>query len=514
MSWDDGYVSEVEYVHGYYRELNPLALELVLLANGYRPSTKRPLRYLELGFGQGLSLNIHAATCDGEFWGNDFNPSHVINAKAMAAASGANITILDDSFAELAARDDLHEFDVIALHGVWSWISAENREAILGIIRSKLALGGILYISYNTTPGWSSAIPMRHLMMQHFNKISPSGISVPAKINQAIAFTQQLVDAGAAFFNNAPTALSHFEQIKKEPCAYVAHELFNADWAPMPFSEMAAQLSNEKLSFVGDASISNLYSKTLLSPAIQNLLATISDPLFYQSVYDYCVNQQFRKDVWIKGGNALTKLQKLQLLADMRFVLLFKRADEPLSISTNIGSLQIDEKIALPIIDALAKNNFEPKTINDLLLYPELSHLSLDQACEIILTLCGRYVAPANDEKTIALCKPRADKLNSYLLHQSQQADHGEFLASPVIGFGWSVPRVHQLFLLAIRNGFTSIDSAVNFVWEVLSSRGQCMTTPEGKLFSGDRENINELTLRANFFFEAHLPILTALKIS
>jgi hypothetical protein len=432
----------------------------------------------------------------------------------MAAASGANVTILDDSFAELMARDDLPEFDVIALHGVWSWISAENRDIILEIVRSKLALGGILYISYNTIPGWSSDIPLRHLMMQHFNHVSPSGDNITTKINQAIAFTQKLIDADAAFFNSTPTAVTHFEQIKKESLAYVAHELFNADWAPTPFSEIAELLSNERLSFVGDASISSLHSGMLLSPKIKDLLASISDPLFYQSVYDYCVNQAFRKDIWIKGGNSLTKLKKLQLLADMRFVLLFKHTDEPLSISTDKGILKLDEKIALPIIDALAKNNFEPKTINDLLLYPELSHLSLDQACDILLTLCGRYVAPANDEKTIALCKPRTDKLNGYLLHQSQQTNHGEFLASPVIGFGLNVPRVHQLFLLAIRNGFTTVDSAANFVWQVLSSRGQAITTPEGKLYSGDRENIDELMLRAKPFFETSLPILTALKIS
>jgi len=31
------------------------------------------------------------------------------------------------ALAEFVARDDLPEFDVIALHGIWSWISAENR---------------------------------------------------------------------------------------------------------------------------------------------------------------------------------------------------------------------------------------------------------------------------------------------------------------------------------------------------------------------------------------------------
>ena len=75
----------------------------------------RPLSYLELGYGQGLSINIHAAANDGTFWGTDFNPVQTAHAMAFAEASGANVRLLNDSFAELAARTDLPEFDVEAV---------------------------------------------------------------------------------------------------------------------------------------------------------------------------------------------------------------------------------------------------------------------------------------------------------------------------------------------------------------------------------------------------------------
>ena len=167
MSWDLGYVSEIDYTHGYYRELSPLMMELCLLSRRQAHRVGRPLRYLELGFGQGLSLNIHAATTQGEFWGTDFNPVQAANARELASASGADIKVLDASFSELAAREDLPEFDIIGLHGIWSWISAENRRVIVDIARRKLAAGGVFYISYNTTPGWSAAMPLRHLMTLH-----------------------------------------------------------------------------------------------------------------------------------------------------------------------------------------------------------------------------------------------------------------------------------------------------------------------------------------------------------
>ena len=40
----------------------------------------------------------------------------------------------------------------------------------------------------------------------------------------------------------------------------------------------------------------------------QTLLASIPDPMFRQTTRDFCVNQQFRKDYWVKGCRTLTAL--------------------------------------------------------------------------------------------------------------------------------------------------------------------------------------------------------------
>jgi hypothetical protein len=53
-SWSSGYVSEITYTHGYYRELNPSLLRFAALVNGVRFPTGR-LAYCELGCGQGVS---------------------------------------------------------------------------------------------------------------------------------------------------------------------------------------------------------------------------------------------------------------------------------------------------------------------------------------------------------------------------------------------------------------------------------------------------------------------------
>src|SRR4051812_30816782 len=101
MDWTSGYVSEIDYTHGYYVELNPSRLRLACLSAGVAPPPAGPLRYLELGYGQGLSVNIHAAGCAGEFWGTDFNPTQAAHARSLADVSGSGATLLDESFAEL-----------------------------------------------------------------------------------------------------------------------------------------------------------------------------------------------------------------------------------------------------------------------------------------------------------------------------------------------------------------------------------------------------------------------------
>ena len=59
MDWSSGYVSDVNYTHGYYFGLNPLNLNLALTFAGIKPPLIK--NACELGFGQGISINFHSA---------------------------------------------------------------------------------------------------------------------------------------------------------------------------------------------------------------------------------------------------------------------------------------------------------------------------------------------------------------------------------------------------------------------------------------------------------------------
>ena len=101
------------------------------------------------------------------WWGTDFNPAQAGFAQELAVASGAGARLFDESFAEFCHRADLPDFDYIGLHGIWSWISDPNRAVIVDFVRRKLKVGGVLYMSYNTYPGWAPMLPLQHLSLIH-----------------------------------------------------------------------------------------------------------------------------------------------------------------------------------------------------------------------------------------------------------------------------------------------------------------------------------------------------------
>src|SRR5579864_8638012 len=114
--WTDGYVAEIGYTFGYCGELNPLRIALPFLNAALTPP---PIATAcELGFGQGISVNIHAAASPISWHGTDFNPGHAAFAQSLAQAAGSGAQLFDQSFAEFCARPDLPDFDFVALHGV------------------------------------------------------------------------------------------------------------------------------------------------------------------------------------------------------------------------------------------------------------------------------------------------------------------------------------------------------------------------------------------------------------
>lgn len=512
MDWTSGYVTDLEYTHGYYRELHPDILKLACLSAGIAPPTGEVLNYLELGYGQGLSFNIHAAANPGTFWGTDFNPSQASHASALAAASGSGAKVFDESFAEFARRSDLPQFDIIGLHGIWTWISAENRQVIVDLINRRLKVGGLVYISYNCFPGWAPAEPLRHLMTLHSDLAGSEAAGTVGKVDGALKFAKSIADSGALYFKLNPAVTERLKRITEQNRNYLAHEYFNRDWDLMAFSEVARILGEAKLSFAASAHLLDHIDGINLSPDGAKLLAGIQHPVLRQSVRDYLVNQQFRRDIFVKGLRRVTPLERSETLSAQGFMLTSPPADVPLKVQGALGEGTLQEHIYRPMLEVLAENNYEPKSMRRIAGHEKVRSLSPAHITEALLALTGSgHVSPAR--VPAATSRAHCKALNQAICMRSRSTADINYLASPVIGTGVAVGRMEQLFLLGLGQGKSSAADLAGHVWGVLQLQGQRIIK-DGKTLEAAEENVSHLTGLAQLFLDKRLGILKALEIA
>lgn len=503
--WSSGYVSEINYTYGFYRELTPNLLQLAAVTKGQlSPDMSTALTYCELGCGQGLSTNILAAANPHiQFYANDFNPAQIAGAKALAAEAGTpNVHFLDSSFAQMVSRTDLPDFDVIALHGIYSWISPENRKAIVEFIAAKLKVGGIVYISYNTLPGWAPIMPLRRLFVDH---AATGNGPILARIEAALKAAETLAENNARYFLNVPASKDRLKSIQGQPRSYLAHEYFNRDWTPFYHGEVVNELAAAKLSWIASANIVEAIEGFCFTQDQLKLLSEADVSTRREELKDFIVNQQFRRDIFAKGALPLGARRQEQYWRETRFVATVARADSPVKIATSLGELTLSPEVYNPIADVLSKG---PVRGNDLM--KALPTHSMAQICQGLSVLCAFSACqPCASEENVKAALPGTERFNNAVMAHARFSSDLNFLASPVTGGGVPMDRISLLLLAAHKSGQDIVDST----WAQLKSLNQRFVR-DGRTLETEEENLAEMSGRAQAFIEKTLPLLRNLQIA
>ena len=505
-SWSSGYVHEVGYTYGYYPELNPERIKLAFLNQGLKPPKIKSA--CELGFGQGVSVNFNTAGSNIVWHGNDFNPSQAMFAKDLAnAVNGRYFT--DHSFEEFCRRDDLPEFDFIGLHGIWSWISDENRQHIVELLKQRLAIGGVVYISYNTLPGWASFSPIRYLMTQHAQTNGASSKAVEQRVTDAIKFTEELINTKSKFIRQTAGITQRIEKLQTQDKNYLAHEYFNRDWKPMFFQEMCEWLEPAKLEYACSANYIELVDALNLTDEQIGWLNNFENQSFKETLRDFLTNQQFRKDYWVKGKHNLSKLQIKEQIRGERILLVANTAEVPETVTGALGDMKLQKDIYNPIFDIL--KNREVQTIGEIENRLKAKNISLELVIQSLLILIGlgKIVSVPNEIRSMKEVKD----LNNRIIELSRSRAQIPYLLSPVTGSGVLVSRFNQLFLLAIEKGLTTPNEWAKFAHNLLKEQRQVIIK-DGQPLKGTDANLAELISQAEEFDKFALKNLRVLKVA
>lgn len=473
--WNDGYVSEIDYVFGYFPEISLPRLKFALLAQGVGHNVGTSPNYLELGFGQGLTLAINAATSSGNYYGTDFNPSQAANAIRFAEATGKPIEIFDQSFEQLAERTDLPEFDVIALHGIWSWVSDSARESILRIINEKLRPGGIVYVSHNVIPGWAPFTPLRTLLREHDSRAGAGNLV--DRINGSLAFAQQISDLGVGYFGAHPAVPNWLKTMQGQDRNYLAHEYFNASWRPESFSDLSDKMAQVKLGFGASSNILENASAKYMAPEVRALLDGIEDATLRELTSDFLVNRKFRTDIFVKGGHALSANEQWDEMCRQSFVRPGFVATTPTELASGFGKVDLRADLFEPIARFMDAADGHVASFAELCGVAEEEGMSGKELIEIVTILVGTgYLTTTTDSDTIPEDFFASLRFNREICRQARYGGKAAFLAAAGIGAGIKVDRLQLLILHAMGSGYEDI---ADYVLETLERQGEVLGNGE-----------------------------------
>lgn len=507
-NWSEGYVSDIDYTYGYYAELNPHNVKIPFLMAGLE--APKFATACELGFGQGMSINAHAAASNIEWYGTDFNPSQASFAQELSHISGSNAQIFDQSFSEFCAREDLPDFDFIGLHGIWSWVSNENRKIITDFIRRKLKVGGVVYISYNTLPGWSAASPIRHMLTEHDHMHGSRGQGIGKRVKASIEFTQDLLKLCQPLVQQVPSIPKRLEDISKQNPNYLAHEYFNRDWQPMYFSEMADWLSPTKTNFACSANFLEDYNPSSYSNEQLAFINSLDDPMFAQSVKDYMHNKQFRRDYWVKGARQASTAKLEQSWGELRFMMLSSAKNIKYKVSGMAGSVTLREDIYKKIVDLLKDHKIHQTADLQQQLPDDFKQSWLFESLAILYSQ-GAIVL-VQDDATVDAVRERCKKLNAYVMQQSLVSPELTALVSPLTGSALTYGRFPLIFLHAYSQGKKTRKEWVAYAWEALKKNNQLLLK-DGNTLKEEKDNIEELNRMVEDFEKNTLPLAKRLQI-
>jgi SAM-dependent methyltransferase len=229
----------------------PERLVLASLLHGGPRTRLDGYRVLELGCGNGANLlPLAYFRRQATFVGVDGAQSQIEVAQSRRAALQlSNVEFIHADF--LKASDRLNgQFDFIIAHGVFSWVPHEVRDAMLEIFAQHLRRGGLLYLNYNTRPGWN----VRGLVREFLLAQTGGETRLRARAQLAREVASKVVSALTGVEHNYSRLLGNeFRFVCEGDVTWIGHEFLSPDNHPYWRSEFLELAQRHHLKYVADA---------------------------------------------------------------------------------------------------------------------------------------------------------------------------------------------------------------------------------------------------------------------
>lgn len=386
-AWSRGYPVDQPYPVAWHGIQSPAWLRAVCAVNGvvWDVDERTPLSICELGCGTGYTANVLAAgNPHWQVFGFDYNPAHIAEARQLALGAGLdNAHFLELDVAELdgAALATLPEFDLVMLHGVWSWVDDPVREGVLRLLRSRLKAGGLALVTYNALPGAASSLGLSRLV-QPFLQDSASSEQAVA---DAGTLVQRLMAANVRHIGQSRWLGMLAGEEKNVDAGYLRHEFATTHWRPAFFADVAAAFGSARCDYVGSATIDENFPALSLTPDQQAIWREARDLASRELVFDLCVPRAFRRDLYVRGVRRINRVNATEAI----WIALRDGRDGPLILRSQAGEAQLPDALVQAVRTRLRQG---AATIGMLKTLPECANATAE---ELLATLLGsRFAVP------------------------------------------------------------------------------------------------------------------------
>jgi len=297
---------EVDYPSYLHPRLHPdnFATMASLFGLSSPPDPAR-CRYLDLGCGTGHSILAFALDLpESTFVGVDFSTPMIEEARRTAEELGLrNATFVD---ADLLEFDDSSagSFDYIAIHGMLSWVPDAVAQRMLEICRDRLTPNGLVYISFNSDPGYLLPAMLRDLGTEGWRQMKG-----PADVSLALDRIRKsgLDDLAEPRRKLLQPCMDNVFESDAGQMMYDEFGDINKWWR---FGEVCDLLSSYGLRYVTEAGIENWTARTLSQDA-QRLLHDLAEEPVRRMQYRDCLRlTRFHASIFCRASEQQTPLSE------------------------------------------------------------------------------------------------------------------------------------------------------------------------------------------------------------
>jgi hypothetical protein len=149
------------------------------------------------------------------------------------------------------------------------------------------------------------------------------------------------------------------QEVEKRPGT--AHEFLNADWKLFFSTDVADDMANAKLTYVGSATLAENHIELLMPDEMVKKINELPTPRMKQLVQDYAISQRFRRDVFVRGHPHLARAASVRNLNSLAFTLAKATVATSDPVKVPRGEIRFDQKL-YPDLVAIMDNGVAAMT--------------------------------------------------------------------------------------------------------------------------------------------------------